>query len=324
MGSHTLLTGLVAGQQIRVVAPSDLRPAPAENPTPDAECRPHQLDGRHNRRRLGRTACLTGLRRRAARFGRMTVAATQYRQRGFYPFQWNWDSAFVAMGWATFDAMRAWDEVDLLLRGQWDDGMIPQIIFHAPSDDYFPGPDVWRTGKSPQTSRHHATPGTGDGGAASGRPRHGRARRRCQNARRLCRPAPQPSLVASSARSWEHRAGCDAAPVGDGDGQLTSLGRRARAGARRDGNGDTATRHLAYRCDDAPAWRGVSALHPFGRGVCGGAMGSDPYARDIAVSAWRISGRIPSCFAPNEIFWLWQNGSALRRTRKRLRLASLG
>ena len=20
-----------------------------------------------------------------------------------YPFQWNWDSAFVAMGWATFD-----------------------------------------------------------------------------------------------------------------------------------------------------------------------------------------------------------------------------
>ena len=21
-----------------------------------------------------------------------------------YPFQWNWDSAFVAMGWATFDA----------------------------------------------------------------------------------------------------------------------------------------------------------------------------------------------------------------------------
>jgi glycogen debranching enzyme len=69
-----------------------------------------------------------------------------------YPFQWNWDSAFVAMGWATFDGPRAWQEVLFLLKGQWDDGMIPQIIFHAPSDDYFPGPEVWRTGKSPETS----------------------------------------------------------------------------------------------------------------------------------------------------------------------------
>ena len=33
-----------------------------------------------------------------------------------YPFQWNWDSAFVAMGWATFDIARAWDEIELLLR----------------------------------------------------------------------------------------------------------------------------------------------------------------------------------------------------------------
>ena len=69
-----------------------------------------------------------------------------------YPFQWNWDSAFVAMGWAGFDLPRAWDEIDLLLRGQWADGLIPQIVFHAPSEDYFPGPDIWRTGHSPETS----------------------------------------------------------------------------------------------------------------------------------------------------------------------------
>ena len=69
-----------------------------------------------------------------------------------YPFQWNWDSAFVAMGWATFDQARAWDEIDLLLRGQWADGLIPQIVFHAPSDDYFPGPDVWQAGSTPPTS----------------------------------------------------------------------------------------------------------------------------------------------------------------------------
>ena len=62
-----------------------------------------------------------------------------------YPFQWNWDSAFVAMGFATFDEARAFDEIDLLLRGQWDNGLVPHIVFHAPADNYFPGPAVWGT-----------------------------------------------------------------------------------------------------------------------------------------------------------------------------------
>jgi hypothetical protein len=69
-----------------------------------------------------------------------------------YPFQWNWDSAFVAMGWATFDEPRAWQEIHWLLKGQWDDGMIPHIVFHAPSDDYFPGPAVWGGSHAPPTS----------------------------------------------------------------------------------------------------------------------------------------------------------------------------
>ena len=62
-----------------------------------------------------------------------------------YPFQWNWDSAFVAMGFATYDVDRAYRELERLAEGQWDDGMIPHIVFHAPSDTYFPGPDVWGT-----------------------------------------------------------------------------------------------------------------------------------------------------------------------------------
>jgi hypothetical protein len=62
-----------------------------------------------------------------------------------YPFQWNWDSAFVAMGFATFDVDRAYRELERLAEGQWDDGMIPHIVFHAPSDTYFPGPEVWGT-----------------------------------------------------------------------------------------------------------------------------------------------------------------------------------
>src|SRR6202012_5076051 len=39
-----------------------------------------------------------------------------------------------------------------LLKGQWDDGMIPHIVFHAPSDDYFPGPAVWGGSHAPPTS----------------------------------------------------------------------------------------------------------------------------------------------------------------------------
>ncbi len=69
-----------------------------------------------------------------------------------YPFQWNWDSAFVALGWGTFDEARAWQEITSLLKGQWEDGLIPQIVFHAPSDDYFPGPDVWGITRTPPTS----------------------------------------------------------------------------------------------------------------------------------------------------------------------------
>lgn len=69
-----------------------------------------------------------------------------------YPFQWNWDSAFVAMGWARFDPARAWREVERLLEGQWDDGRLPHIVFHAPADTYFPGPEIWGTHHAPPTS----------------------------------------------------------------------------------------------------------------------------------------------------------------------------
>jgi hypothetical protein len=69
-----------------------------------------------------------------------------------YPFQWNWDSAFAAMAFATFDADRAFRELERLVEGQWDDGMIPHIVFHAPSDTHFPGPEVWGTAHKVATS----------------------------------------------------------------------------------------------------------------------------------------------------------------------------
>ncbi|WP_420863511.1 MGH1-like glycoside hydrolase domain-containing protein [Algirhabdus cladophorae] len=66
---------------------------------------------------------------------------------GLYPYQWNWDSAFIALGIATYDMDRAWAEVTSLLEGQWPDGMIPSIIFRSDDPDYFPGPSRW--GKTP-------------------------------------------------------------------------------------------------------------------------------------------------------------------------------
>lgn len=60
-----------------------------------------------------------------------------------YPFQWNWDAAITALGWMKTDEARAWQEIHMLIKGQWDNGMIPHIIFHKEVDSYFPGADVW-------------------------------------------------------------------------------------------------------------------------------------------------------------------------------------
>ena len=62
-----------------------------------------------------------------------------------YPFQWNWDSAFVALGLAGVDPERGRTEVRSLLRGQWADGMVPHIVFHTQRDDYRPGPELWQS-----------------------------------------------------------------------------------------------------------------------------------------------------------------------------------
>jgi glycogen debranching enzyme len=64
---------------------------------------------------------------------------------GLYPYQWNWDSAFAALGFATFDIGRAWRELETLFSGQWGNGMVPHILFHRVDPGYFPGPDVWGT-----------------------------------------------------------------------------------------------------------------------------------------------------------------------------------
>lgn len=69
-----------------------------------------------------------------------------------YPFQWNWDSAFVALGFDTFDRERAWIEIETLFRAQWPDGFVPHIVFWQDDEGYFPGPSVWGTQRHPPTS----------------------------------------------------------------------------------------------------------------------------------------------------------------------------
>ncbi|HEU4746545.1 MAG TPA: trehalase family glycosidase [Anaerolineales bacterium] len=67
-----------------------------------------------------------------------------------YPHQWNWDSALIALGLAHFDLPRAQAEIRSLLSGQWQDGMVPSVVYHSVPSDYFPNPGFWQIENSPQ------------------------------------------------------------------------------------------------------------------------------------------------------------------------------
>lgn len=63
-----------------------------------------------------------------------------------YPFQWNWDSGFVSLGWMHLNMAQAMNEIDLLFSGQWENGMLPHIIFHSENETtYFPNHDFWES-----------------------------------------------------------------------------------------------------------------------------------------------------------------------------------
>ncbi|MCB1516494.1 MAG: hypothetical protein KDJ19_02605 [Hyphomicrobiaceae bacterium] len=72
--------------------------------------------------------------------------------KDLYPFQWNWDSSLVALGLSTFDLDRAWTELETLLSAQWDNGMVPHIVFWKDDEGYFPGPGEWGAQRTPPTS----------------------------------------------------------------------------------------------------------------------------------------------------------------------------
>jgi hypothetical protein len=77
-----------------------------------------------------------------------------------YPHQWNWDSAFIAIGRSHYDTSRAIQEIETLFEAQWSNGMVPQIVFNRDAlGHYFPEPDFWQTERSPHAPEKHLTSG---------------------------------------------------------------------------------------------------------------------------------------------------------------------
>jgi len=69
-----------------------------------------------------------------------------------YPHQWNWDSALIALGLSHFDLPRAQLEIRSLLSGQWQDGMLPHVVYHGVPSDYFPHAGFWQIESYPQSA----------------------------------------------------------------------------------------------------------------------------------------------------------------------------
>ncbi len=74
----------------------------------------------------------------------------------FYPHQWLWDSCFIAIGLATFDADRAADELRAVFRGQWANGMLPHMIFANDVADVG-SKRIWQSRKFADAPRDVAT-----------------------------------------------------------------------------------------------------------------------------------------------------------------------
>ncbi len=77
---------------------------------------------------------------------------------GLYPHQWLWDSCFIAIGLRHLDTERAKLELTSLLRGQWHNGMLPNIVFR-PDPQYRTDRNMWRSWLNPSAPNDLATTG---------------------------------------------------------------------------------------------------------------------------------------------------------------------
>lgn len=79
--------------------------------------------------------------------------------KNLYPYQWEWDSGFIAIGLAHFDMDKAHQELITLLNAQWENGFMPHIVFHKVSDTYFPGPNFHRADLHPLANKNYPSTG---------------------------------------------------------------------------------------------------------------------------------------------------------------------
>lgn len=85
--------------------------------------------------------------------GNYTVPASH-----LYPHQWLWDSCFIAIGLRHTDVDRAKKELLSLTRGQWHNGMIPNMIF-AEGGTYVRERNIWNSAINPNSPDNVATSG---------------------------------------------------------------------------------------------------------------------------------------------------------------------
>ncbi|UCH66137.1 MAG: hypothetical protein JSW63_03115 [Ignavibacterium sp.] len=76
-----------------------------------------------------------------------------------YPHQWNWDSAFIAIGLSHIDEELAQQEILSLLSGQWGNGMIPHIVYSDSSANYLPDENFWDSKKIKNSPKNISTSG---------------------------------------------------------------------------------------------------------------------------------------------------------------------
>ncbi len=75
-----------------------------------------------------------------------------------YPHQWLWDSCFIAIGLRHMDIDRAKTEILSLLRGQWHNGMLPNVILLG-KRKYRRDRDIWRSWSNPNSPDEVSTSG---------------------------------------------------------------------------------------------------------------------------------------------------------------------
>ncbi|HYA81900.1 MAG TPA: trehalase family glycosidase [Candidatus Bathyarchaeia archaeon] len=76
-----------------------------------------------------------------------------------YPHQWSWDAAFIAIGESYFNIDMAIKELEFLFDAQWQNGMVPHIVFNEKEKTYFPAADFYDITRSPYAPKHIGTSG---------------------------------------------------------------------------------------------------------------------------------------------------------------------